>query len=292
MKDNNQQPAVAVNIESQPFSPDTFALLAKKVGLHHLAAHPEIITEIAKAGLGVERGIQYGLAWECNQRHTQKAAMNLKMAKFPEDAMTLENFDFSVSNVDKAVIDDLAKCEWIARHRNVLFHGSTGLGKTHLAVALGKKAIVDAGYSVRFYKANELMGYLNKAVNHGDFEAKLKLINRADLIIVDDFGHSTMVNQPNNAGIFYEFIDSRYHKKSILITTNRRANQWPKFLSGDLVGCKACLDRFLHEVTTQGFKGQSYRLNGVREKRLSKDPLEADLAKSLTDGQSDDDDDD
>lgn len=107
----------------------------------------------------------------------------------------------------------MAKCDWIASHENVLFYGQPGLGKTHLAIALGKKAIVDKAYSVKFISANDLMAELEQARQQKAVDDYLRLINRADLIIVDEFSYPLMENHPSYAALFYAFISSRYEKK-------------------------------------------------------------------------------
>ena len=152
------------------------------------------------------------LRLECFYRETHKIEMNMGMAKFPSQA-SIESFDFSCSELDKSEILSLAKCDWIASHENVLFYGQPGLGKTHLAIALGKKAIVDKGYSVKFISANDLMAGLEQARQQKAVDDYLRLINRADLIIVDEFGYPLMENHPSYAALFYAFISSRYEKK-------------------------------------------------------------------------------
>ena len=99
------------------------------------------------------------------------------------------------------------------RTRTCFFYGQPGLGKTHLAIALGKKAIVDKGYSVKFISANDLMAELEQARQQKAVDDYLRLINRADLIIVDEFGYPLMENHPSYAALFYAFISSRYEKK-------------------------------------------------------------------------------
>ena len=140
------------------------------------------------------------LRLECFYRETHKIEMNMGMAKFPSQA-SIESFDFSCSQLDKSEILSLAKCDWIASHENVLFYGQPGLGKTHLAIALGKKAIVDKAYSVKFISANDLMAELEQARQQKAVDDYLRLINRADLIIVDEFGYPLMENHPSYAAL-------------------------------------------------------------------------------------------
>ena len=153
------------------------------------------------------------LRLECFYRETHKIEMNMGMAKFPSQA-SIETFDFSCSELDKSEILSLAKCDWIASHENVLFYGRPGLGKTHLAIALGKNAIVDKGYSVKFISANDLMAELEQARQQKAVDDYLRLINRADLIIVDEFGYPLMENHPSYAALFHALISSRYEKRA------------------------------------------------------------------------------
>ena len=221
------------------------------------------------------------LRLECFYRETHKIEMNMGMAKFPSQA-SIESFDFSCSELDKSEILSLAKCDWIASHENVLFYGQPGLGKTHLAIALGKKAIVDKGYSVKSISANDLMAELEQARQQKAVDDYLRLINRADLIIVDEFGYPLMENHPSYAALFYAFISSRYEKKSTIITTNRSVTDWPRYLGNDKECCGAILDRFLHHSIRVCFKGQSYRQRHMRQERLSANPDKATFAKKMT----------
>ena len=110
----------------------------------------------------------------------------------------------------------------------------------------------------------------------------LRLINRADLIIVDEFGYPLMENHPSYAALFYAFISSRYEKKSTIITTNRSVTDWPRYLGNDKDCCGAILDRFLHHSIRVCFKGQSYRQRHMRQERLSANPDKATFAKKMT----------
>lgn len=110
----------------------------------------------------------------------------------------------------------------------------------------------------------------------------LRLINRADLIIVDEFGYPLMENHPSYAALFYAFISSRYEKKSTIITTNRSVTDWPRYLGNDKECCGAILDRFLHHSIRVCFKGQSYRQRHMRQERLSANPDKATFDKKMT----------
>ena len=263
------------------FEPAVWTDCATKLRLKYLANHPELPKELKEAGLPADQAVLHILRLECFYRETHKIEMNMGMAKFPSQA-SIESFDFSCSELDKSEILSLAKCDWIASHENVLFYGQPGLGKTHLAIALGKKAIVDKGYSVKFISANDLMAELEQARQQKAVDDYLRLINRADLIIVDEFGYPLMENHPSYAALFYAFISSRYEKKSTIITTNRSVTDWPRYLGNDKDCCGAILDRFLHYSIRVCFKGQSYRQRHMRQERLSANPDKATFAKKMT----------
>ena len=155
---------------------------------------------------------------EWDQRESKKFKRLMKKATLKYPAADLDSSIYDPERqLNTHVIELLAKCDWIASHENVLFYGQPGLGKTHLAIALGKKAIVDKGYSVKFISANDLMAELEQARQQKAVDDYLRLINRADLIIVDEFGYPLMENHPSYAALFYAFISSRYEKKRLFV---------------------------------------------------------------------------
>lgn len=220
------------------------------------------------------------LRLECFYRETHKIEMNMGMAKFPSQA-SIESFDFSCSELDKSEILSLAKCDWIASHENVLLRPARAW-ENPPGHSSWEKAIVDKAYSVKFISANDLMAELEQARQQKAVDDYLRLINRADLIIVDEFGYPLMENHPSYAALFYVFISSRYEKKSTIITTNRSVTDWPRYLGNDKECCGAILDRFLHHSIRVCFKGQSYRQRHMRQERLSANPDKATFAKKMT----------
>lgn len=276
-----KQPSVQITLDPIPFTLKDWVDTTNALKMKYLSEHPEILQEMAQAGMSLPQAVLHALRLENSYCATNRTAMRMSMAKFPDQGATLESFDFSCSLLDESTIRGLAKCDWIDAHQNLLFYGESGLGKTHLAIALGKKAIEQKGYSVLFISANELMDKLEAARKQGKVEAELTKLNRADLIIVDEFGYPLMADQPTNSSLFYAFISSRYEKRSTIITTNRKIRDWPKYLNNDAQACQACLDRFLHHSIRVCFRGESYRVTEIRMERLSTDADAEKFSKSL-----------
>lgn len=272
---------VTISLPPVAFDPSLWSTAAKQLNLKYLAEHPDVAAQLLQSGLSADAAALHILRLECEYRARHKTVMLMAMAKFPDGALTLENFDFSVSSLDESQFRSLAGLTWMQNHVNLLFWGDSGLGKTHLAVALGKIAIAEKGYSVRFIAANELMEMLETARVHGVLTEKLRLLNRNDLIIVDEFGYPLMADHPEYAALFYAFISSRYNKKSTILTTNRQVSEWPKYLGNDQKCCIASLDRFLHHSIRIHFTGLSYRLKRIREERLAGNAESGNLIRAL-----------
>lgn len=200
-------------------------------------------------------------------RDAQKAAMRTKMARFPVQTQTLKTFDFSrlTDKLVEAKIRELASCDWVRCHSNLYFHGSPGLGKTHLSIALGIRATQQA-YSTLFIAAKDLFAALNTALRSGTYESKLNAIQRNEVLIIDDLSNA-VVPRPENAMIFYDLLDGRQGRKSTVITSNREMIDWIKVLGGDKTCMRAAMDRFLDNCHDFQLQGKSYRLTRFLEQR-------------------------
>lgn len=169
---------------------------------------------------------------------------------------TLSQFDFATAvGVNRSFITDLASCNFIQRHENVLFCGPTGVGKTHLANALGIEAL-KRNFRVISKTTYRLLNDLNASRANGSYNRIIASILRCDLLILDDFGLQTL--SPVSIQDLYEIICERYEMGSILITSNRAFEEWAEIFNNDLLS-SAALDRLTHHAHSLIIQGESYR---------------------------------
>ena len=169
---------------------------------------------------------------------------------------TLTDFDFSAApGINRTLIQDLATCTFVSRHENVLLCGPTGVGKSHVANALGIEAL-KRDLRVLSRSTHHLLKNLHAARASGTQPHLMAKVLKADLLILDDFGLYPLT--PQGAQDLYEIISERYERASMIMTSNRAFEEWAEVFNNDLLA-SAALDRLTHHTHTLIIRGQSYR---------------------------------
>jgi len=197
---------------------------------------------------------------EWRGRYQKSVESRLKQARFPW-VKTLEQFDYDFQpSIDRKALRELAGLSFVERAQNVVLLGPPGVGKTHLAIGLGVKA-VEAGYSVLFLTFETLMTRLVRARHENRLDRTLQQLTYPKLVILDELGYLPLSRE--EASLFFRLLVRRYERGSLVVTSNKGFTDWGEVFN-DQVLATAILDRLLHHATTVNIKGDSYRL---REKR-------------------------
>lgn len=200
---------------------------------------------------------------ELVDRERRAAERRLKAARFPT-SKTLEEFDFNVqSSINKPLVLELAKGDWIDKRENLLLIGASGTGKTHLATALALSACLQ-GRKVKFYRVTELIALMLEAREEKHLLRFKAQLVRQDLVVLDELGY--VPASKAGAELLFDVIGSAYERQSLVITTNLPFENWTEVLGSErLTG--AALDRLTHRCHILEAKGESYRLKDARRRR-------------------------
>lgn len=252
------------------------SVLLERLKMDHLLTQLDgVCAQAAKGDLDYHGFLAQALEAEWRGRQQRGIESRLRLARFPW-IKTLDQFDFEFQpSLDRKVGRELAGVSFIERAENVVLLGPPGGGKTHLAIALGIKA-VEAGYSALFLTLESLMGRLVRARHENRLERTLQQLASPRLLVLDELGYLPLTRE--EASLFFRLLVRRYERGSLIVTSNKSVADWGEVVN-DHVLATAILDLLLHHATTLNIKGESYRLRekkkaGLFGRRSAAEPAE------------------
>jgi DNA replication protein DnaC len=220
--------------------------------------YPSWTLQAAQSEMGYGEFLEQLVTEEVLARQENQLRRKMHAAGFPY-AATIDQFDFTLRpELKRTVMLRFFDSSFIANAGCLLLIGASGLGKTHLAVAVGTK-MVQLGYSVRFVMAQHLANAVLSAATRNEITRLIEPLVKCDLLILDEFGYLSM--EPQVGPVLYELISGRYEKGATVITSNKSLTSWGE-LVGDSALMMAIIDRLLHHGEVFYLRGSSYRMRG------------------------------
>jgi DNA replication protein DnaC len=232
----------------------------KQLDLQKIAEiFPEYTRQASQAEVGYLEYLDHLIAQEAAWRHERMVKYRISAAKLPF-RKSLTDYDFSYpTRINKQKILDLFDLSFIERKSNLVFIGPTGVGKTHLSVALAF-ATCEANLSVRFTTAIGMVNHLTASLGDSTFTPKLKQYTRPRLLVIDELGYLPIDRK--GADLIFQVVSNRYEQGSIVLTSNRPFRQWGSVMNQDNTLASALIDRLGHHAEVVVIEGKSYRMKG------------------------------
>ncbi len=242
---------------SQP-STETLDEQLSYLKLNYLLEHYEALaTEAAQAQWTHVQYLACLIEGEALERQQRSIQRRIRQARFPL-IKTLDAFQWTWPNkLNRAQVQNLFRLKFIDEHANIIFLGGVGLGKTHLATALGHAACLK-GYTVLFTTAVDVINTLNTAQQIGQLKSAFNRYLKPALLILDELGYLPI--DKTGADLLFQIISQRYERGAMIVTSNRVFKKWPKIFNNDATLTSALLDRLLHHAETVLIEGKSYRM--------------------------------
>lgn len=230
----------------------------RMLGLTFMADHyAQLAAKAARDNNGHQEYLAQLIRGELDLRHDRATVRRIRNARFPV-VKTLDEFSWSwPKKINRMAVQNLYRLQFMEDKANVIFLGTVGLGKTHLAAALGYTACL-AGKSVLFTTAVDAINTLAAAHASNRLKVELKKYLAPSLLILDELGYLPI--DKHGADLLFQVISQRYERGSTVITSNRAYKQWPEIFNNDSTLTSALLDRLLHHAETMVIEGLSYRM--------------------------------